>query len=366
MRPRTEPPTGRLARTIAFAGMFSIAGLAAPAVAGAFPGPSDAATDAIARSVDTAPVDSAPVDVRPTDRKPEVLRLNCNVRQTDHAPDRAKDVRSAVVCRWSAPTSDAAVAVRLLRVVIGSGEGREVIYRSTNLEVNEYIDAAVRQGHRYAYAVQAVDTNGRIVGMSRPETVAVPVVGTPTVEVLKLRCAVLNLSEPDARHRVGCEWSVPHADGARVLTLWRSIDGAARERVVSFTHPFKTAYRDVVPAGAHRVSYAVIVTDSHGEIVARSRATTLRIPDRTRPPIVITPDRPVSDVPVTDVPATDVLTKTDAPVTVVPVRDVPKIEPTAGDTVVVQVDVADKTDVRPDRARPDRVRPDRAGGEATD
>lgn len=350
MTSTNEPPTRRSRRVFVVAGVCGIAGMMLPATAGAIPHSADA--EATKASHASVALDAAPADDRPVDRRPEVLRLECNVRQIDNPADRATGVRSAVVCHWSTPTSDGAAAVRLLRVAIGSGQGRTTIFRTSNLEVTEHIDSEVRQGHRYAYAAQALDARGRIVGQSRAVTVAVPLVDRPGVEVLDLRCAVADTApSADERVRIGCGWSLPHADGARVLTLWRSVDGGTRERVVSFTQPFETSYRDAVSARANRVSYSVIVTDGSGVTVARSRTVTVGIPDAptrrsevdvrptdvrptdtapTEPaPTDVAPtDVPPADVPPTnappaDVPPTDVPPVTDVPVRDAPVRDVP-------------------------------------------
>lgn len=97
----------------------------------------------------------------------------------------------------------------------------------------------------------------------------------PTVEVLRLKCV------RTPQNNAACRWSQP-TEGARVLTLWRSVDGGTREQVVSFEHRFPTSYRDDVPAGASKVFYAVIATDGAGEIVARSRADGVRFPGPQR------------------------------------------------------------------------------------
>lgn len=110
------------------------------------------------------PVDSLSADARPADYRLEKLRLGCEVCQTDE--------QSGVICHWSAPTSDRAVAVRLVCVQAGSSHGRQVVYRSSNLEITEFADAPVCPGNRYVYVVQALSHSGRIVGSSRPVTVA--------------------------------------------------------------------------------------------------------------------------------------------------------------------------------------------------
>ena len=92
----------------------------------------------------------------------QVVRLECAARAAD-------DVAAPVVhCRWSEPHVPPASVVRLWRLVDpGSGEARQVVYRSDDLAVQEFTDAAVRRGHVYLYAVQLLDANGRIVGRSR-------------------------------------------------------------------------------------------------------------------------------------------------------------------------------------------------------
>lgn len=99
------------------------------------------------------------------------------------------------------------------------------------------------------------------------------------IEVLRLDCRVADGQPSPAatRVRVGCEWTTPTT--ARVLTLWRSVDGGPRERVASFAHRIPSSYRDVVPASTSRVVYAVIGTDGDGDIVARSRPDGVAIPD---------------------------------------------------------------------------------------
>lgn len=333
----------RLASTIGLAASFSVAGLAAAPLAGALQFPADALPGGPDRVVDTAPIDA-----RPSDHKPEILRLACAARQTDE--------RSAVVCKWSAPTSDQAVGVRLLRIQVGSGQGRAVVYRSSNLGVTEFVDAGVRPGHRYVYAIQALNQNGRIVGSSSAVWVGVPPIDSPTVEQLRLTCRVAEIDKVTDRVGVGCEWSLPQPGTARTLTLWRSVDGGARERIASFTHPFASSYRDVVPASTSRVVYSVTATDGD-VLVAQSRPAGVVIPDG--PPVTDRVIDPVTD-PVID-PVSDVVTDVVIDVVTDPVTD------RVTDTIIdVATDrVADTvTDRATDRAT-DRVT-DRATDRVTD
>lgn len=259
------------------AALFATASLAAPSPVEAAP--------VGARLVEWAGAHDRPVDIRR-----EVLRLECVARPTDDA--------AAVRCVWSAPTSDAAVGVRLVRSSKVNDPNRLVVFRTGDLGITEFVDAPVRRGVRYRYAVQAVDVDGRVVGLSRPVTVGVAVDEPSSVEALRLECAA-ERSDTDERARVGCRWSLPTESTPRLLTLWRSVDGGARERVETFAAPFEASYRDVVPAGTTRVVYAVIGTDGAGGIVARSRAEHVAL----RPGSPSTTAVPVRDVaPVTDAP----------------------------------------------------------------
>lgn len=207
----------------------------------------------------------APERDRPHDL--ERLRLACAPRITDAG--------AAVGCEWSAPTSPRAAGVRLLRLG-PTDDHRRVVFRTADLHVTSFTDGPLRPG-RYAYAVQAVSSNGTIVG--RSETVRVLVPEPHGVEVLRLACHL-----GPAHEAIGCEWSRPTSRDADVITLWRSVDGGPREVVERFRPSGPNAYRDPVPQGASKVTYAVIATSPDDRIVARSRAETVRLPDdRVRP-----------------------------------------------------------------------------------
>jgi hypothetical protein len=194
----------------------------------------------------------------------EVLRLECQARTTDAG--------SVVRCEWSEPTSPAAAAVKLFRLDPAVDDHRRVVYRSGNLAQTEFTDTSVRTGHRYAYAVVAVNADGRLVARSRTEWVRVP--AASDVEVLRLHCEL-----GDAADVVGCEWSRPTEPRAHVVTLWRSVDGGAREVVERFRPAGPNAYRDRVPPAAEHIVYAIVVTDRAGGIVGRSRPDVVRIPE---------------------------------------------------------------------------------------
>ncbi len=215
-------------------------------------------------------------------RRLEPIRLKCEVRSTDTG--------SVVACEWSEPTSNQAVAVRLFRHDPAVDPHRMVVYRSENLAETHFTDTEVREGHRYAYAVQAYDANGRVVGRSRAEWVSIPHVSDHAVEVLELVCGL-----GDFGGWIGCEWSQPVSRDAAVVSLWRSVDGGEREVVQQFRPKGPNAYRDSVPVGAHHVSYVVIVTSGTDRVVGRSRAVTVRVPQIDAGPV---DTRPVDTRPV--------------------------------------------------------------------
>jgi hypothetical protein len=222
----------------------------------------------------------------------QVVRLECAVRPADTA-DTADTAQPVVHCRWSEPHVPPAAVVRLWRLVDpGSGQSREVVYRSEDLTVQHFTDDAVRRGHVYLYAVQLLGENGRIVGRSRVEVVRIPP-ARPGLEAIELGCALA-----DEGAHAHCRWSAPTADSAETVALWRSVDGQGRELVASFPADGQTAYRDPVPAGASRLVYAVIVTDVDGRIVGRSRPETVAIPPDRPTPDTRPPDaRPVATQP---------------------------------------------------------------------
>jgi hypothetical protein len=272
----------------------------------------------------------------------EVLDLACTAKEGDPP---------AVQCRWSVPRSDAA-GVRVVRRALVDHAPRTVIFRTDDVTQNSVTDE-VRAGIRYLFAVQAVDGNGRVVAASRPVVVGV---APTTAELVRLEC------EQVTAERVSCSWSDPVVDG-RALTLWRSVDGGARSVVASFGDPFPTAYGDGVSSGATSVAYAVIVTDGGGEIVARSRAETVRLhagptvpttsvaPVDARPEVAPPPTQPVDAQPVETQPVETQPVET-RPVEVRPVETQP-VEVQSAETRPEVQPVDTRPEVRPVETRPE-------------
>lgn len=336
----------RTARIVAVSAIAGVVGIVGATAAGA---------------AQAAPEQAAPQQAGTTsagEHRIERLRLDCVVRHTEE--------RAGVGCHWSAPTADRADGVRLLRIAVGSEQVREVVYRSSNLEVTEYADTPVRRSHRYVYMIQAISETGHVVGMSRPVTVAVPAAEDPAgIEPLRLNCAQGGSDAATDRIHIACGWSLPGAETARTLTLFRSVDGAAREAIASSHRPFQSVYRDTLPAGTSTVVYAVVATDGAGEIVAQSRPSLVQIRRTDRQPVDVRPvDERPTDVATTtvsgDVPETEVV----RPTVVDPTLDVNHLDPSrtrARDTreAVVEatrVDVPQRDVPQRDLSLPDVVR----------
>jgi hypothetical protein len=105
---------------------------------------------------------SALVSVRV--RAPEALRFNCFYK-IDAAVE-------GVACHWGASTRPAAVRYVLFRSV--NGAAREAIYRTPLNGPRSFLDVHVSSGQSIRYAVVALAADGRVVGLSRVDTVLVP------------------------------------------------------------------------------------------------------------------------------------------------------------------------------------------------
>jgi hypothetical protein len=98
-------------------------------------------------------------------RTPEALRFNCFYK-VDAAVD-------GVFCRWSASNRAPVVKYVLYRSV--NGAAREAVYRSSLNGRRSFLDTDVASGQRIRYAVVAISAaTGRVVGLSRVDTVLVP------------------------------------------------------------------------------------------------------------------------------------------------------------------------------------------------
>lgn len=107
------------------------------------------------------------------------------------------------------------------------------------------------------------------------------------LEVLQLACAVADdeaaedeVAEGDAtRVRIGCRWRPAVSERAAGYQLWRIVDRGEREAVARGGLDMLGA-RDVVPASADVVRYAVIAVDEDGHRVGQSRVQRVMITER--------------------------------------------------------------------------------------
>ena len=95
---------------------------------------------------------------------PQALRFNCYYK--------VDATVKGVACRWAASTRAAAVRYVLYRSV--DGAARKAIYRTPLSGRRSFLDTDVASGQRIRYAVVALSSTGRVVGLSRVDTVLVP------------------------------------------------------------------------------------------------------------------------------------------------------------------------------------------------
>jgi len=106
---------------------------------------------------------SASVSVR-VGPAPEVLRFNCFYK--------VDATVKGVACWWAASSRPAAVRYVLYRSV--NGAAREAVYRTPLSGRRSFLDKDVSSGQSIRYAVVAYSSTGRVVGLSRVDTVLVP------------------------------------------------------------------------------------------------------------------------------------------------------------------------------------------------
>lgn len=100
--------------------------------------------------------------------------------------------------------------------------------------------------------------------------------GENDVEVLLLSCGRTDRSIDDARAHVGCEWRASTSRHAAGYQLWRIVDRGDRELVARFGLDIVGA-RDVLPAGAEVVRYAVLAVNENGRVVGQSRVQRIEL-----------------------------------------------------------------------------------------
>lgn len=96
-------------------------------------------------------------------RRSEKIRLACR-------PAANGDQRG-IGCRWTASKAPQFGSYRLVR---GTSEGREIVFRTDDRAATRYFDTDVSRGVRYRYAVLVLNGGGHIIGRSNVVTVGIP------------------------------------------------------------------------------------------------------------------------------------------------------------------------------------------------
>lgn len=89
----------------------------------------------------------------PTRGEPQPMRMSCRGGRPDNRP--------GVLCEWS--LVDGAAGYRLFRA--GDGETKQ-IFMERSPQASRFMDRDVRLGQQYTYKVEAVASDGRVVGRS--------------------------------------------------------------------------------------------------------------------------------------------------------------------------------------------------------
>ena len=167
------------------------------------------------------------------------------------------------------------------------GSGFESIWRTANVERHRYVDTDVQAGQRYRYRVRVFDANKHLVAASRSNGAGVPV---PPIAVLEIGCEAgvihptpTDVADRDAaitdalpRHKVvECKWT--GTENVRAYQLWRLVNRGHRELVGNYDNETFNA-KDRPGDAALIVKYAVLALDADGEIIGRSRPTTVWFP----------------------------------------------------------------------------------------
>jgi hypothetical protein len=180
-----------------------------------------------------------------------------------------RDVRPAVVCRWSELAGADVAVYRLWRVV--DTKPREVIARVAPGEPLRHADRDIARGHTYTYRVVAVGEDGTRLGVSRRVSITI---GRPAEE-LRFNCAFI---VDEGTSGVRCRWGESSRPAAVRYVLYRSVDGAARERIYRVGLNGRRAFLDTDVAGGQVIRYAVVALAADGRVVGIGGPDTVTVP----------------------------------------------------------------------------------------
>ena len=219
---------------------------------------------------------SAVVDVSPLDQLASRIRLRCALVQPDATPvtDSAALVSAspAIKCRWSPVDSPRVRVYQLWRIRDAADGGtRRLMARIRVGEPLNYTDTRVAVRHSYTYKVVARAASGRKIAVSRRVTVRIPVPD----DVLRLACA---LDAAGDQPSVVCKWSEASHPRAARYVLWRSVDGAARERIYRTGLDGRRSFVDTDVKPGQSIRYVVVVKTRAGRTVGKGGPVVVQIP----------------------------------------------------------------------------------------
>ena len=196
-------------------------------------------------------------------------RLACRIVRDTDPPDR----RAGIACAWTGVHHPKAAGYRLWRAVdVPDPEHhRTVIFRTRDLDHTRHLDAEIRPGHTFHYAVQVVGTDGGSLAWSNTVRVVVPPL-PDRVEALRLGCEGVRAdTDPPGVHRPGiaCRWS-PSTRPA--FAFYRLIRGDGEERVVVFRTDDRrgTHHLDIEVEPGQSYRYVIEAVAADGRVVGRS------------------------------------------------------------------------------------------------
>lgn len=189
----------------------------------------------------------------PAARVMPTIRLDC-----DLVTPVLADFRRAIVCRWSALEGADVAVYRLWRVV--DTRPRHLIAALGSEQELRFADRNISRGHTYTYRVAAIAADGTRLGVSNPARVHVG----RHVATLRFNCVFLIDNDTSGAR---CAWGASHRPAAVRYVLYRSVDGAARERIYRTGLNGHRWFLDTDVTAGQTIRYAVVAYGPRGRVV---------------------------------------------------------------------------------------------------
>ncbi len=197
------------------------------------------------------------------------ITLGCSL-----AVPAPRSVHQEIDCHWTAVDNSAVTAYRLWRFV--DGRPSRIIATITPDKPLAYADTNVKAGHRYGYRVVAIGPAGSRPGVSN--LVAIRIAGVP--QTLGFKCVFVVDGD---RQGVWCHWSRTTRPAAVRYVLYRSVDGAARERIYRTGLNGRRSFLDTKVTAGQTIRYAVVALARSGRVVGVGGPATITVPARHGP-----------------------------------------------------------------------------------